>query len=354
MFRYALSLYRRRVNNHILIGDENNDPRSRPLMVRTLQVKSKLVTLQREISAIAIQMRSKKARNAAFRQNGMKRPRFAKLTTLAKQDLAAVVAVYRDCGIATAVFCRDRGIAIAAFCRSRGIATAAFCRSRGITIAAFCRNRGVAIAAWIRKLIDTAIRGVSFSANARRKRPISTLESPASPKRRVSKNLGNVAVVLVSACLGLVSACAVFGLVLIVQFRALKTDMAKMGHEFATMKATVNQLERVARQIGNEQSVAASNRNAPKAQLKQPPLVLGNADVQIVRQFIKVPPPQLGVQAKLSVGDDIAQLTASPIPMALADALPNLRGASFSIDRDGSIVIIGVGSNRIDAVIPYR
>jgi hypothetical protein len=146
----------------------------------------------------------------------------------------------------------------------------------------------------------------------------------------------------------------VFGVVLLVQFRALKTDMAKMDYEFATMKARVNQLEKVARQISNERSEAASNRSAPKAQLKQPPLVLGNADVQIVHQFIKVPPPQLGVQAKLSVGDDIAQLTASPIPMALADALPKLRGASFSIDQDGSIVIIGAGSNRIDAVIPFR
>jgi hypothetical protein len=306
----------------------------------------------------------------------MKRPRFAKITKLAKQDLVAVFAVYRNCGIATAVFCRDRGIAIAAFCRSRGIAiaafcrsrgiataafcrnrgiaTAAFCRSRGIATAAFCRNRGVAIAAWILKLIDAASRAVSFSPNARRKRPISTLESPASPKRRASENLGSVAVVLVSACLALVSVCAVFGVVLIVEFRTLKTDMAKMNYDFATMKARINQLEKVARQIGNEQSEAASNRNAPKAQLKQPPLVLGDADVQIVRQFIKVPPPQLGVQAKLSVGDDIAQLTASPIPMALADALPKLLGASFSIDHNGSIVIIGVGSNRIDAVIPYR
>lgn len=262
----------------------------------------------------------------------MKRSRFAKLTRSAKQNLAAVVAVYRDCGIAIA----------------------AFCRSRGIAIAVFCRNRGVAIAAGVQKSIDAAIRGVSFSVNARRKRRISTLESPASPERRTSAKPGNVAVVLVSACLGLVSVCAVFGVVLIVQFRALKTDMEKVDYDFAMMKARVNQLEKVARQTGNEQSEAASKRSAPKVQLKQPSLVLGNADVQIVRQFIKVPPPQLGVQAKLSVGDDVAHLTVSPIPIALADALPKLRGASFSIDHDGSIVIIGMGSNRIDAVIPYR
>jgi hypothetical protein len=346
-------------------------------MVRMSQVKSKLVKLQRDIGAVAIRFRRNQGRDAL--KKSMNRSRFAKLrkfAKLAKQDLAAVAALYRDCGIAIAVFCRDCGIAIAAFCHNRGIATAAFCRNRTITIAAFCRNRGIAtaafcrsraitiaayicrssiaIAAWIRKLIDAATRGVSSLANARSKRPISILKNPASPKRRASENLGNITFVLVSGCLGLVAVCAVFGAVLLGQFRALKTDIEKKDYELATMKARVNQLEKVARQIGTEQSEAASNRSAPKAQIKQPPFVLGDADVKIVHQFIKVPPPQLGVQARLSVGDDIAHLTASPIPTALADALPKLRGASFSIDHDGSIVIIGMGSNRIDAVIPYR
>ena len=157
-----------------------------------------------------------------------------------------------------------------------------------------------------------------------------------------------------SAKLGLGSVCAVLGVVLIVQVRALNTDMEKMDHDFTMMKARVTELEKVASRISNEQSEAASNRSVPKVQLKQPPLVLGNADIQLVRQFIKVPPPQLGVQAKLSVGDDIAHLAESPIPVALEDALPKLRGARFSIGHDGSIAIIAMGSNRIDAVIPYR
>ena len=157
-----------------------------------------------------------------------------------------------------------------------------------------------------------------------------------------------------SAKLGLSSICAVLGVVLIVQVRTLNTDMEKMDHDFIMMKARVAELEKAASRISKEQSEAASNRSVPKVQLKQPPLVLGNADIQLVRQFIKVPPPQLGVQAKLSVGDDIAHLTESPLPAALEDALPKLRGGRFSIGHDGSIVIIAMGSNRIDAVIPYR
>jgi GNAT superfamily N-acetyltransferase len=370
-------------------------------MVRMPQVKSKLVKLESETSGIAVQIRSERARNATFRQNELKRSRFAKsrkFAKSAKRDLVAVAALYRDwgiaiavfcrdcgiataaffrnrgiaiaalcrnrtiaiaaffrnCGIATAAFCRDRTIVIAAFCHNRGVAIAAFCRSRGIAIAAYCRRGSIAIAAWVRKLIDAATRGVSVSANARSMRPIPILKSPVPPKRRASENLGNVTAILVSACLGLLAVCAVVGVVILGQFRALKIDMTQKDHELATMKAKVSQLEKVARQIGNEQSEAVSNHSTPKAQLKQPLLVLVGADIQIIRQFIKVAPPQPGVQAKLSVGDNIAHLTASPIPMGLADAVPKLRGASFSIDQDGSIVIIGAESNRIDAAIPYR
>ena len=299
--------------------------------------------------ATAVFCRDRAIAIAAFCRN-----RGTAIAAFCRDRTIAIAAFCRNRGTATAAFCRDRTIAIAAFCRNRGTATAAFCRSRRISIAASIRGSGIAIAAWIQKLIDAATRGLSVSANARSKRPISVLKSPASPKRRVSGNLGNVTFVLVSACLGLVVVCAVFGVVLIAQFRALKTDMAKKDYELATMKAKVNQLEKVARQIDTEQSEAASNRSVPKAQLKQPPLILDDADVKLVHQFIKVPPPKLGVQAKLSVGDDIAHLTASPIPTELADALPKLRGASFSIDQDGSIIIISAGSNRINAVIAYH
>ena len=285
---------------------KNIEPRSLPFPGGNPQVNSKLTKLERKISAIADQIHGKTNRGAAFKRKELTSPRFAKLC---KQKLAAIVA--------------------------------------------FSRIRWMAITAWTRKLIYVAIHGATFSTKARSKRPISTLKSPASPKRQVSEDVGNGVVILVCAWLALVSACATIGVVFFVQIRELKTDMTQMGHEFAATKAKVNQLEKVARITRDEQSEAAPNRNTAKAQLKQL-LALGNADIQIIRQFIKVPPPQLGVQAKLRVGDDIAQLTASPIPMSLADALPKLRGASFSIDQDGSIIIISAGSNRIDTVIPYR
>lgn len=271
-------------------------------------MNSKVIKLERESSTIANQIRGKTGRNGEFRQNGLAPAQLAKLAKLAKltkQKLAAIVA--------------------------------------------FCRIRGMAIAAWIRKLIDVAIRGASFSANARRMRSIPTLERPASPQRLASAE-GKLAVILVCVCLGLMSVGAVVGVVFLVQIHGLKTDMAQMAHELAATKVRLNQLEKVARQTEAE---AASNLTA-KAQPKKPPLVLSAADIQIVRQYIKVAPPQAGAQPNMNVGDELSELAARPIPGPLADALPKLQGTKFSIDQAGAIIIIGAGGNRVDAVIAYR
>ena len=272
-------------------------------------MNSKLIKPEREINTITNQIRGKMGRSGAFRQNGLapaQLAKLAKLANLAKQKLAAIVA--------------------------------------------FCRIRGMAIAAWIRKLIDVAIRGASFSANARTKRSIPTLERPASPQRLASADVGKLAVTLVCVCLGLMSVGAVVGVVFLVQIHGLKTDMAQMAHEFAATKVRLNQLEKVARQTEAE---AVSNRTA-KAQPRQPPLVLSAADIQIVRQYIKVAPPQAGAQPNMNVGDELSELAARPIPGPLADALPKLQGTRFSIDQAGAIIIIGAGGNRVDAVIAYR
>jgi hypothetical protein len=218
---------------------------------------------------------------------------------------------------------------------------------------AFCSVRGKISAAWIRKLFVAAIRGVTFSSTVRRKRPVATLDRPASPESLASGDVGRVGVTLVSVCLGLVSLCAVVAILLFVQVRGLKTDLAQMGLELAATKATVTQFEKIARQISNGVA-AADNRNIATTQPKQPPLVLDITDIQTIRQFITVTPPQLGARHDINVGDEVRELPTRPIPDLLADALPKLRGARFSIAQDSAIILIGAGSNRVDAVIGYR
>ena len=312
-------------------------------------MNSKLIKPEREINTITNQIRGKMGRSGAFRQNGLapaQLAKLAKLANLAKQKLAAIVA--------------------------------------------FCRIRGMAIAAWIRKLIDVAIRGASFSANARTKRSIPTLERPASPQRLASADVGKLAVTLVCVCLGLMSVGAVVGVVFLVQIHGLKTDMAQMAHEFAATKVRLNQLEKVARQTEAE---AVSNRTA-KAQPKQPPLVLSAADIQIVRQYIKVAPPQPGAQPNMNawmlrssgrtpqapfalsrdeiqlirdfvkvppplpgaarninVGDLLLGIALAPLPEPIMEKVPKLRGARFTVDRNGAIVVVAPGTNRVDVII---
>ena len=134
----------------------------------------------------------------------------------------------------------------------------------------------------------------------------------------------------------------------------MKSEIGKLSQDLGSAKIRINQLEKSARQTEAE---AESNRT-DKAQPKQMPLLpkqqkldLNSADIQIIRQYIKVAPSQTSAPSKIAVGDDLKDLAAGPIPESLVDALPKLMGARFSIDQSGAIIIVGAGSNRIEAVI---
>jgi hypothetical protein len=208
----------------------------------------------------------------------------------------------------------------------------------------------IAASAWIRELIAIAIRGASFSANLHSMRPIPARERPASPPRTPSRNAGKVAIPLVCICLGLVSVSGVTGAVLLVQVRGLKAAMAETSRDLAATKARLDQFEKIVRQT---EAGATINRTAAQTPREQPPLFLSAADIQIIRQSIRMAPPQTGAQSRINVGDEIPELAARPIPESLVIALPKLQGARFSIDQAGAIIIVA-GTNRVDAVIAYR
>jgi hypothetical protein len=52
--------------------------------------------------------------------------------------------------------------------------------------------------------------------------------------------------------------------------------------------------------------------------------------------------------------DEISNTALAPVPDSLVDHLPKLRGAKFSVDEDGAIIIVGEGRYRADAVIDYH
>jgi hypothetical protein len=73
--------------------------------------------------------------------------------------------------------------------------------------------------------------------------------------------------------------------------------------------------------------------------------------MRVIREFIKVLPSKPGAQQKIQLGEEISDTPSTPVPESLVNRLPKLRGASFLVDQNGAIIIIGEGSKRADAVI---
>ena len=73
--------------------------------------------------------------------------------------------------------------------------------------------------------------------------------------------------------------------------------------------------------------------------------------MKAIRTSIKVLPPKPGAQAKIRVGEEVSDVRSAPVPESLSTQIPKLRGARFSIDDNGAIVLFAEGSNYVGAVI---
>jgi hypothetical protein len=148
-----------------------------------------------------------------------------------------------------------------------------------------------------------------------------------------------------SICFGLLVMCGVIIVLLFLQLRDLKVEMAVFRQRLAATEANVGKFEKIA-----QQKTADESRISDAAP-RRIPIKLSNDDVKVVRSSIKVLPPKPGVQQKIHVGDAILNAGSAPVPESLVNQLPKLRGAKFLVDQNSAIVIIGEGSNRADAVI---
>lgn len=275
-----------------------NDSKPQPLAPRAPKVLSKLVKLEREISGNARSVRG--STNRAH-------PRLKKRTTIA----AFFKALQRDLA----------------------------------PLPALSRRWRLAITASARKLIRIAIHSGSLARTYGRD-AAPRLEHPLMTKPKANST-NAFPYLLISACLGLVSLCVAMIVALFLQIRDLKIEVVQTGAELAATKSRLVQLEKTTQQ-------ATVKETPPINQAAHPPLSFSEADVKAIRQSIKVLPPRPGALQKFHLGDEITDSTAAPIPASLVDQLPKLRGARFSIDQNGAIIIIGEGSNRVDAVLSYN
>ena len=171
---------------------------------------------------------------------------------------------------------------------------------------------------------------------------------PRSQGMMAPKGRGTFEAVLFWAFVGLAIISSVVALVLLVQVRGLKTEIAILESEFGATNSRLDNLKRAVGRVSNAQSqVAGEFKNART----ESPIVLSAEEIQLVHQFIKAAPAKTRAQPMLKVGDEVAQVDSFPVPDAMVAKLPKLRGARFAFDKNGAIVIIGLRNNRVDVVI---
>lgn len=275
-----------------------NDSKSQPLARRAPKAISKFIKLEREISGIAGRIR----RGIDHSRSRLKKWRTA-FVKLIKQNLVVVIAL--------------------------------------------SRQYRLAITASARKLINAA-----SHAGSRPTARKSNVVPPTVPSVRKNPRTNALEHLFISACLGLIGVSGVLILALFLQIRDMKAKIEQSEIELATNRAHLNRVEKLVQQtIATQQTIIKEPTPAKKAQLEHLPLSFSEADIKIIRQYIKVLPPKPGSPPKIHIGDEIKDLAVAPVSESLIGQLPKLRGARFSIDQDGAIIIIGEGSNRVDAVL---
>jgi hypothetical protein len=130
----------------------------------------------------------------------------------------------------------------------------------------------------------------------------------------------------------------------------LKQDLAAAKRDIVALR---DRVARVERRLEELNSTRPSDPQA-KGNSGSAPLQLSAQAVQLLRDYIKVPPAPAGTKPAFSVGASIPEATLLPIPQQIADKAPELNGMRFTTDKDGSILIVGKGSRRVDAIVPVN
>jgi hypothetical protein len=217
-------------------------------------------------------------------------------------------------------------------------------RDRLSFVAASFKIYGRAIVVPLHKLL-AAIRRPSIPSIAHKPTiGISQKHAAPSNKKTIGKTINSTGVLL-AVCFGLVSICSILLVAALLQVRDMKSEIARWEQTLAGTKARLAKSESLVQQLIARDSSPAINQPQHAA------LMLSDADKKMVRQFIKFLPPKPGAKPKIQLGDEISSTSSAPIPQELIDQLPKLRGARFSIDQDGTIVIVGEGSSHADALI---
>ena len=137
---------------------------------------------------------------------------------------------------------------------------------------------------------------------------------------------------------------------LIAQISNLKNELSGVRREL------IGARDRIARLEGKvEESVSLQRQNelAPKKTdgRQRAPLELSREEVQLVKDYIKVPPAPPGTSPTIQIGAVVPPGLLVPLPPQIGEKYPRLIGSRFMTDRNGAIVIVTRGSRHADAIV---
>ena len=220
-------------------------------------------------------------------------------------------------------------------------------------VAASSKVHGRTIATTLRKLF-AAIRSPSTPPTTHKPRAAASDGHGASSKNQaVGKTITRTSVLL-AACFGFISICFILLVALLLQIKAMRSEMARSETDLAATNGRLAKSEKLVQQLIAKDSSSAINQSQHADNQPHAALALSQDDRKIIRQFIKILPPKPGAKSSIQLGDQVLSSSSAPIPGELVDRIPKLRGARFSIDQDGTIVIFGEGSSHADALIAHQ
>lgn len=170
------------------------------------------------------------------------------------------------------------------------------------------------------------------------------------------KHSGVILAVLICASLVVTAAVLVAD-----RIRGLRDSATQMQRQIVSIEQRVGRLElQVETLLAKRllEASAAPNRADRETPTKDTPgksmAALAQADIDTVRDYIKIPPPPVGATPTIGLGMSVGNHVLVPLPSQVIDKVPRLAGARFTTDRNGSIVIVTGNGGRADFIIPPK
>jgi hypothetical protein len=144
------------------------------------------------------------------------------------------------------------------------------------------------------------------------------------------------------------------GAVVIRQFNHFRTEMVGLKRD---LDATTEKLIKLEATVANALLADKLRHRTDDKMLANAATVptqlfaLTRDEIQLIRDFIKVPPPLPGTPQNIGMGDRIPDTALASLPEPIMEKVPKLRGARFTVDRNSAIIVVAPGTNRADVII---